>query len=91
MKGAIKKYSRSGTNRLIRLAAIIMISISAGLMLIAFICLVTIEDFSYRGLLLMRGGAGVAACLFAILYAILVYRVSTAMWRDKRTRNRADE
>lgn len=80
---ALKRYSESGINRKLKCAAWIMIGLAATLLMLSLILLIGMEDFPYRWLLILRGTAGVCAIIFAILYAILIYRTNRRLWRER--------
>lgn len=46
------------------------------------------DDLSWKMMLFMRGCAGVCAVIFVILVGILVFRVNSSYWRDKKDNHR---
>ncbi len=69
----IKKLYSNPVNRTLKYCSIIAISITIVLLLVLLICMAKLSD---RNMLLMKGGAGLFAIIFAVLYGVLVYRVN---------------
>lgn len=77
-----EKYYREKTNLRLKYAALISIGISIVLLLTMAFGFVDLNNVTT--LLFMRGCAGLFALLFVVLVGILVYRVNTSYFEDKR-------
>ena len=77
-----EKYYREKTNLRLKYAALISIGISIVLLLTMAFGFVDFNNVTT--LLFMRGCAGLFALLFVVLVGILVYRVNTSYFEDKR-------
>lgn len=69
----IKQIYNKPANRKLKCGAVIAISITVALLLVVVIWK---GQLSYQNLLLIQGGAGLFAIIFAILYGALIYRVN---------------
>ena len=69
----IKKLYNKPVNRKLKYCAVISISITIALLMVGVIGM---KQLSYRNVLLIKGGAGLFAIIFAVLYGVLVYRVN---------------
>ena len=69
----IKKLYNKPANRKLKYCAVVSISITIALLMVGVIGM---KQLSYRNVLLMKGGSGLFAFIFAVLYGVLVYRVN---------------
>ena len=79
-RDGIKKLYRTPANRRLKYLALAAICASILLMLATIILM---DGISAKGLLIMRGCAGLCALLFIVLYGTLVYRVNRELIKRK--------
>lgn len=77
------QYSRTGVNRRLKFFAYLSIGICLLLLIIQFIMLIKNYGVLDRAFLILRGCAGIFACISVILFSILLYRVFNAYWADR--------
>ncbi|MDE6268248.1 MAG: hypothetical protein K2M04_04105 [Muribaculaceae bacterium] len=87
-KMAYDKLSKEPTNLRLKRGAVVSAILAVSLLLLPILCG---DHISWRSMLIMRGSAGVCALVFAILYAVMMYRMNAQYIRQRHNIKKEEE